>query len=202
MKSRDKIGLFGGSFDPIHNGHLILAQTAMEYAGLEHVYFIPTAFPPHKRTAVIAGFEDRLKMVELAITDNTRFEISLLEKKDDVSFTWESVMHFKDKGYDRKHVHLLIGGDSLREITRWRRPDLIFENSTIVAMKRPEYSMDCNLPREAAVIVFSEGANDISSTLVRSTVGEGGSIRNLVPDRVEQYISEKSIYLVQGEETK
>lgn len=200
VKSRDKIGLFGGSFDPIHNGHLILAQTAMEYVGLQRVYFIPTAFPPHKRTAVIADFDDRLKMVELAISDIPRFEISLLEKKADVSFTWESVMHFRDRGYDRNHIHLLIGGDSLREITRWRRPDLIFENSTIVAMQRPEYSVDCVLPREAAVIVFSEGANGISSTLVRSSIDEGNSIHHLVSEQVERFISMKSLYRTGGGE--
>ena len=201
MKSRDKIGLFGGSFDPIHSGHLILAQTAMEYVGLQRVYFIPTAFPPHKQTAVIAGFEDRLKMVDMAISDNPRFEISLLEKKAGISYTWESVIHFKDRGFDRKQIHLLIGGDSLMEITRWRRPDLIFENSTIVAMQRPGYSLDCELPREVAVIVFSEGANGISSTLVRRMVDEGGSIGYMVPDQVERYISEKSLYLTRGEET-
>jgi nicotinate-nucleotide adenylyltransferase len=202
LKKRDKIGLFGGSFDPIHNGHLILAKTAMEYAGLKRVYFIPTAFPPHKRTAVIAGFEDRVKLVELAISDKPRFELSLLEKKDGISYTWESVMHFKEKGFGRDQIHLLIGGDSLREITRWRRPDLIFEHSTIVAMQRPGYPMDCELPRDAAVIVFSEGVNNISSTLIRTTAAGAGSIGDLVPEQVERYIVDNSLYLSRGEETK
>ncbi len=200
MKSRDKIGLFGGSFDPIHTGHLILAQTALQYARLDRVFFIPTAFPPHKSSHVMSRFEDRVRMVELAIAGNEKFEISMLEKSDEVSFTWESVAWFAEKGYDREHLHLLVGGDSLLDMGSWRNPDVIFRNATIIAMPRPGYAPDMALPEGASVILISEGVNSISSTRIRALAASGGSLRYLVPPAVEEYIERHSLYIEGSEE--
>lgn len=200
MKNRDKIGLFGGSFDPIHTGHLILAQTAMQYARLDRVFFIPTAYPPHKSCHVMSRFEDRVKMVELAIAGNDCFELSMLEKSDEVSFTWESVSWFSGKGYDRQHLHLLVGGDSLQDMSSWRKPESIFSGATIIAMPRPGYGQDLALPGDAAVILINEGVNSISSTRIRELTAAGESLRYLVPPAVEEYIIRNSLYTDRLEE--
>lgn len=194
VSKREKIGLFGGSFDPIHAGHLIFAQLAMDYAGLERVFFIPTAVPPHKKTVSMTSFGDRRMMVQLAIADNPGFELSLLEKKDEPSFTYESVLFFGNKGYGREELHLLIGGDSLREISLWRKPEVIFKNATIVAMMRTGYDIADKIPQEASILLITESTNSISSSIIRKRIGEGRSIRYLVPDQVGEYIRAHDLY--------
>jgi len=194
VKIGDRIGLFGGSFDPIHTGHLILAQMALDYANLDKVYFIPTAVPPHKKTRKLTAIEHRMKMVELAIADNDGFEISLLEKKTEPSFTFESVLHFSSFGYDRAGIHLLVGSDSLGEMSTWREPDTIFRNATILAMKRPGHEIPAGVPREASVIMMTTGTNSISSSSIRDMVLKGRSVRYLVPRPVEEYIKANSLY--------
>ncbi|HMA77351.1 MAG TPA: adenylyltransferase/cytidyltransferase family protein, partial [Candidatus Krumholzibacteriaceae bacterium] len=88
MEIREKIGLFGGSFDPIHTGHMILAQRAVDFVSLDRVYFIPTENPPHKNNEALTDYKLRKKMVQLAIKDNDKFEISLFEESEDISFTY------------------------------------------------------------------------------------------------------------------
>jgi nicotinate-nucleotide adenylyltransferase len=194
VESNAKIGLFGGSFDPPHTGHLILAELAADFAGLEWVFFIPTAVPPHKRRTDLTPFEPRRRMVEIAIADNPRFEISLVENKVDVSYTYESVLSFRRRGLEREQIHLLVGGDSLGEISSWKHPDEIYRNATIVAMQRPGHPVTPALPEEAALIVVRSGSNTISSSEIRQRVRDGRSIRYLVPLAVEQFIREHGLY--------
>lgn len=194
MAARGKIGIFGGSFDPVHNGHMILAERAAEFIGLEKVMFIPTAKPPHKTVRKLTDFEIRRKMVELAIEDHERFELSLFEKKERVSFTFESVIYFKDKGYQREQLHLLLGGDSLGEISEWRNPEIIFKYSTIVSLNRPGYEGFTHLPEDAAVIIMDRGKTDISSTGIREFLRAGKAVSGMVPQKVERFIMERSLY--------
>lgn len=193
MKSLNKIGLLGGSFDPIHNGHLIMAQRALDFIGLDKVYFIPTALPPHKNNEELSDYKLRKKMVQLAIDDNDRFEISLYEEKDEISFTYESVLFFRDKGYDREHLHLLLGSDSTADIPNWKKPEIIYANATIVSMQRPGYALNA-VSEQAAVVVISTGGNSISSSEIRKLVKQGASIRYLVPREVELFITGNSLY--------
>jgi nicotinate-nucleotide adenylyltransferase len=194
MIVRRKIGLFGGSFDPIHTGHLILAEAARETAGLSTVYFIPTAVPPHKRRVSLSCFDMRMRMVELAIADNPAFELSLLEGKEEVSYTFESVLFFHEKGYGKEQIHLLIGSDSLEEIRSWKKPEIIFGHATIIALVRPDHRTVPPLPENAAVIILESGSNMISSSDIRRYVHAGRSIRYLVPAPVERFIAEQSLY--------
>ncbi len=194
VENKGRIGLFGGSFDPIHSGHLILAEAAADLAHLDTVFFIPTSNPPHKDSIVLSRFDDRKRMVELAISGNPRFRISEIEKKADVSYTADSVLHFREKGYGREQLHLLLGADSLKEIVGWKDPDEIFANATIIAMQRPGYAMVSPLPSGAAVIWMTGGSNTISSSNIRKLVAENRSIRYLVPVEVERYIEERSLY--------
>ena len=131
MAKQERIGLFGGSFDPIHTGHLILAQMAAGFAGLDRVLFVVTSIPPHKRDRTLSPFEDRIEMVRLAIEGNDLFELSLIEGSGGPSYTWESVLHYSNAGYEREQLHLLVGSDSLADMEKWRNPGVIFSNATI-----------------------------------------------------------------------
>ncbi len=194
MKNVERIGIFGGSFDPIHLGHLILAQSALDFVGLEVVYFTPTAVPPHKARAEMSDFGTRRRMVELAIEDNPRFELSLIESGERPAYTVETVMAFREKGLSREQIHLIIGSDSLEEINGWKDPQKIIDNATIVAMKREGVSEEPSLPENTALIMLSSSSNSISSSEIRRMVGEGKSIRYLVPEPVERFIREQGLY--------
>jgi len=194
MSNAGKIGLFGGSFDPVHNGHLILAERARDFAGLDKVLFIPTAVPPHKPRKGLSGLDSRRKMVELAIDDNEHFELSDFEMRKETSYTYQSVLHFRDKGYDREDLHLIVGTDSLAEMKDWKNPEVIFENCTVIALERDRDLVFEGIPPDAAIIVMSSGRNSISSTEIRNLVREGRSIRYLVPGKVERFILDNSLY--------
>lgn len=194
MTARDAIGLFGGSFDPPHTGHLILAERASDVLGLSRVLFIPTATPPHKDTRGLSPFEHRRRMTELAIAENDRFELSLVEEGDEPSFTWQTLERFADRGYDRERLHLIVGEDSLAEMNTWRRPDLICRLATIVAMRRTGAAGVLQPPADAAVVFLETGANAVSSTDIRRLVSDGRSIRYLVPAPVEAYIRTHGLY--------
>jgi nicotinate-nucleotide adenylyltransferase len=191
---RERIALFGGSFDPVHTGHLIAAQAAVNALALDRVLFIPTAVPPHKGGVALADFAMRAEMVELAIAGNPRFELSLVESRRTVSYTYRTVLTFVRRGYGRENIHLIIGSDSLTDVPEWRKPDIIFANVTIVVMARPGHERMPVLPPESAVIRLEKGRTAISSTDVRSLVREGKSIRYLVPEAVERYIARHALY--------
>jgi nicotinate-nucleotide adenylyltransferase len=194
VATRERIGLFGGSFDPIHTGHLILAQAAVNALALDRVLFIPTAVPPHKRREALTDFTTRVEMIERAIAGNRRFELSLVEAKRAVSYTYRTVLRFVREGYGRESIHLLIGSDSLEEIYEWRKPEMIFANATIVVMLRPGHERIPPLPPESALVRLAEGSNSISSSDVRDLVRDGKSIRYLVPDAVGRCIGRHALY--------
>ena len=194
VADHERIGLFGGSFDPVHTGHLILAQMAADFAGLSRVLFVPTSAPPHKAGLTISSFEDRIEMVRLAIEGNDLFELSLIEGSDGPSYTWESVLHYSRAGYGREQLHLLVGSDSLADMGKWRNPAAIFDNATIISMIRPGSAALPAPPAGAAVIILETGANTISSSGIRRRVREGRTIRYLVPAPVEQYIGDGGLY--------
>ena len=194
MAEAERIGLFGGSFDPVHTGHLILAQMAADFAGLDRVLFMPTAAPPHKTVRILSPFEERIAMVRLAIEGNDRFELSLLEGSEGPCYTWESVLHYSRAGYGREDLHLIVGSDSLRDMGKWRKPDVIFDNSTVISMTRPGSGELPAPPAGAVIMILEAGANTISSSGIRSRVRDGRTIRYLVPEQVERYIGDKGLY--------
>ncbi len=194
MGAEGKIGLFGGSFDPVHLGHLILAQRAADFVGLDRVFFIPTAMPPHKTTRKLTPFEIRREMLELALSDNDRFELSMIENGGSVSYTYETINQFSEKGYGREQLHLLVGSDSLSEIPTWKNPQIIFSKATIVAMHRPAYDPPDDFPDDSAIIMINTGCNNISSSEIRRLVSQDRSIRYLVPAAVEEYIIKNALY--------
>jgi len=194
MSDRNRIGIFGGSFDPIHLGHLILAEVTRDTLELEKVYFMPTAHPPHKEGVKLTDFDKRKRMVELAIESNPFFEMSLYEESDQAVFTYQTVLKFKEMGYTKGQLHLLIGSDSLNDMKHWKNPDVIFQNATVVALKRPRFEAVPDLPDGASVVWINRGSNSISATEIRELVRQGRSIRYLVPQSVERFIVEHSLY--------
>ncbi|NLG84473.1 MAG: nicotinate-nucleotide adenylyltransferase [Firmicutes bacterium] len=190
------IGLLGGTFDPIHLGHLVLAETARESFGLEKVIFMPAGQPPHKQRAVAAAHH-RLRMVEMAVADNPYFAVSTLEiDRPGPSYTVETVAALQR---DRPEAawYLIIGSDALAELPTWHEYRRLLELVHVLAAARP--GSELVLPPvlagwSAGITLIYPPAIDISSTAIRARARRGLSLRYLVPERVASYIREKGLY--------
>lgn len=197
--------LFGGSFNPIHHGHLIVARHAAEALGLGRVVLMPSATPPHKSTAGLAPAADRLKMCRLAVEGDPMFEVSDWEiQRDGPNYTLETIRHFRAQGYAADEVHWLIGMDSLHELGTWYRAAELVDECTIVTVARP----GAQHPTRAALCRSFTAAQadrllahivdgpqiDIASTEIRHRVMSGASIRYLLPEAVRIFIAERGLY--------
>ncbi len=197
-----RLGIFGGSFDPVHYGHLILAEQCREQCELDEVWFVPARQPPHKTARHLSPEKARLEMLELATAGHEAFRVSDIElRREGLSYTVDTLQQLHEEGPQRE-LFFLIGGDSLFDLPHWREPDRIAELATIVAVNRagrrlPERSELEQLlgPSLAARIkLVTMPAVDLSSTDIRARVQQGRSIRYLVPRAVEQYILEHGLY--------
>jgi nicotinate-nucleotide adenylyltransferase len=201
--SRPALGLFGGTFDPPHFGHLVVAQEAAELLGLERVWFLPAGQPPHKRGQVISPLADRLRMVELAIGDNSRFELSRDDcERAEPSFTVDLLRRLRAKLGRTTELFFLVGMDSLLELQTWREPERVLELCTLVAVTRPGHpapdlaAVEAQLAGSSRRIRLLETPGvDVSSTDLRARVAAGRPIRYLVPDAVRHYITAAGLYL-------
>ena len=196
-----RIGVLGGTFDPVHLGHLILAETARDTLRLDIVYFVPAADPPHKHGQVIAPAADRLAMLEMALADNPNFRISLIDlERPGPHYTADMVelMHGQMKSGDE--LWFLMGLDSVIDFPNWHEPERIRSVARLAAATRPGYEIDWK-PLEAALPGISHEVTllpmpgvSIASNNLRRRVQHGGSIRYLVPECVRQYILEHGLY--------
>jgi nicotinate-nucleotide adenylyltransferase len=188
-----KIGIYGGSFDPIHNGHLITAQAVKEMRGLDKILFIPSYISPHKQDVVTSDAKHRVNMIELAIEGVPYFEYSDSElKREAVSYTIDTIRELKKK-YD--YIELIIGYDNIFKFHTWREPDEILHLAKLVVLRRK-----LNLPRgkqnrfyRAAVFVKSPFIQ-ISGSVIRKRVRENQPVNFLVPDKVRDYIIQHNLY--------
>jgi len=191
-----RVGLFGGTFDPIHLGHLIAAEQVREGVSLDKVIFIPAANPPHKLKRIVSSFENRLRMLELAIEGNSHFEVDEIESRlGDMSFTVNTLRFYRQKHPDWD-LFFLIGMDNLLELETWREPEEILKLCRLVVFTRPGFGgLDKVKPDISAEIIYKEiTAVDIAASVIRQRVRNGRSIKYLVPGRVEDYIRENGLY--------
>jgi len=195
------IGVIGGTFDPIHTGHLIIAQEAHTRLGLDSVVFVPAGQPPHKLECAITDPEHRFEMVRLAIADNAHFSVSRIDlDREGPCYTVDTIGLLQRKWGANTRIYFMIGADSLSELPGWRQPERLLRLCQVVAVARPGYQMDLRaldrlLPGAASLIQLLDAPTlDISSTGVRRRVAEGLAIRYLVPTTVERYILENRLY--------
>lgn len=188
-----KVGIFGGTFDPIHHGHLITAQSVKELRSLDKIIFIPAFISPHKQHAKASSAEHRLNMIKLALDEIPFFECSDFEiKQQTISYTIDTLREFK-KFYDE--IDLIIGYDNIFQFHTWKQPDEILKLSNVIVLKRKSsHPLDfIDKYVEAATFVQTRGI-EISATDIRNRVHQGLPIHYLVPAIVENYIYENNLY--------
>lgn len=195
-----RVGLMGGTFDPIHMGHLILAEQARERFALERVLFVVAAIPPHKLEGSVTEVVHRLEMTRLAVADNDSFECSTIEiERAGPSYTVDTVRQVLELYGPDSALYVLLGADEGRDLTKWREPYEIARLARIVIANRPGLPAGDvieSLPKDLAsgIIPLDMPGVDISSTDLRERVRSGRSIRYLVPRAVEDYIWSKGLY--------
>lgn len=194
-----KVGLFGGTFDPPHIGHLIVAHDAMHALRLDRIVFVPAASPPHKPAAEVTSAEHRVRMLELAVAGNVRFGIDRIElDRPGPSYTVDTLkaLHARDAGVEWT---LLVGADQFDEFATWRSPDEIRRLARIAVLSRAGTTGTATTagvsPADRQVDVTRI---DISSTALRERVASGRPVRYLVPDDVASYMIEHRLYSRNG----
>jgi nicotinate-nucleotide adenylyltransferase len=190
-----RIGVFGGTFNPPHLGHLIVAESAREALNLNTVLFIPSASPPHKSSRSLVDAECRIEMVKLAVSGNPSFQASDIEiQRGGRSYTVDTLRGLSAL-YPRAELYLLIGIDNLLELHTWKEPEEIFGLSEVVAVNRPGYdSADIRKDYLRRVTFLRYPNIDISSSEIRRKAKMGKSIKYLVPSAVESYILKHGAY--------
>lgn len=197
-----KKGIMGGTFDPVHKGHLALAACACQELGLEEVLFIPSKNPPHKMGRIVSPEKDRMRMVQLAIQGEDRFAFCGVElEREGMTYTVDTLSLLHKREPDTRW-HFIMGADSLLEIGKWRNPGEILRLSALVAAVR-DGSDQSVLERQrkdlenrfgGEIFLLSMDRIDISSTAIREAVRQEKDIREWVPEPVADYIKEQGLY--------
>jgi nicotinate-nucleotide adenylyltransferase len=186
-----KIGILGGTFNPIHIGHLILAEEAREKLELDKIIFVPAYLPPHKDNSDIADARHRYTMVKLAIKTNRYFSLSDIEiKRDGRSYTIDTMKEFK-KVYPKDELYFIIGSDLLKYLDEWKDLGDIIKMVKFITVTRPGYPLE-KIPSYITTVAIR--AVDVSAFEVRKAIKEDRSFRYLVPERVLNYINKYGLY--------
>lgn len=199
-----KLGLFGGSFDPVHRGHLVLAESCADQAGLDAVWFVPTANQPLKPQGPSASGTDRLAMLRLALADKPCYVASDIElRRGGVSFTIETLESIRDE-QPTAELYFLMGADSLADFPTWHRPADILRLATPLVVRRagtaePDFGVLAPLVAEARLdriqmCQVEMPAVPIASSQIRTLVATGGDWRKMVPPGVADYITRHRLY--------
>ena len=201
-----RLGIFGGTFDPVHFGHLALAEECLAAANLDELWLVPAASPPHKGGKKLSRFDQRKEMLELAIAGNEKFKVEPMEAdRPGPSFTIDTLEEIQ-KRKPNDELFLIIGGDSALEFSTWKDPAKIASLATIIVRIRPgvimptEQEFISRLGKELGVppkVIFVSGPPylDVSSSLLKERVSNNKSVRYLLPRAVEVYIQQKKLYL-------
>ena len=195
MAQKKKIGILGGTFDPIHLGHLVLAEQVKERLKLDQVIFIPCLRSPHKTRQRLSPAKVRFRMTQLAVEGNPSFSVSDIElKRKGLSYTVDTLRELKEL-HPRSQVYFLTGSDVVHELDAWKHPEQIFRLAKVVIATRPGFDDFDRRNRFAKKsIVAPITGIDVSSSEIRRRVKKGKSIKYLIPSRVEDYIKKKKLY--------
>jgi nicotinate-nucleotide adenylyltransferase len=199
-----RLGIFGGSFDPIHYGHLLIAEICREQCTLEEVWFVPAAVPPHKQGQNLASPSQRVEMLRLAISGHSNFRVATIElDRGGVSYTLETLQEIRQQQPDAE-LFLLMGADSLKDLPTWREPRQICELAVPIIVRRfgspePRYDLLANVVDAERLREFEEfqvemPVVDFSSRDIRRRVSQKRSIRYQTPRAVEKYIETQGLY--------
>ncbi len=198
-----RLGVLGGTFDPVHLGHLIIATEAQISLHLDKVIFVPAGQPWLKAKRHITEANHRLAMLQAAVASNPRFTISTQEiERSGPSYAVDTLSSLRQEIGSEDSLYFIAGLDAIAELPKWREPNKLIELCRLVGMKRPGYveldlkALEREIPGVSDDIILINGTQvDISSSEVRRRVREGISIRYLVPEAVGEYIREKGLYL-------
>jgi nicotinate-nucleotide adenylyltransferase len=212
-----RIGILGGTFNPIHNAHLRIAEESRDLFNLDRVIFIPAWTPPHKPTVGELSFADRLEMVRLAVADNAAFVVSDMEgERGGRSYSVDTLRELGAR-HPEDELFFIIGADSFHDIANWHRYEEIFRLANVICVQRPGSTIDslakalpvaltCEFCYDSAARCLNHNSGhavhaldgvllDISSSHIRELAAAGRSIRYLLPESVEHYIKEKRLYI-------
>lgn len=201
---KNKIGILGGTFDPIHFGHLFIAQTALDRLGLNKIIFIPTGKPPHKKERLITDSYNRIDMLNLATKSNPQFEISFIEiNRDKTSYTIDTIKELQLNYGEDTDIYFITGTDAFIDIETWKEYKELLSIAKFIVMTRQILNSEL-LDEKIELFIKKYGANitkieiptlDISSTDIRRRMKEGNSIKYLLPESVEKYILKNRLYI-------
>jgi len=193
-----KVCLFGGTFDPPHLGHLIIAQTIFEVENFDQIVFVPAYQPPHKKGLKISPFDKRLEMLNIAIKENPNFVISELEiQRKGLSYSIDTIMEYKKQNnLNSEDLFYLLGSDSLKHFKKWKNPKMIIDECRVVVAIRPGFRPS-DIPNWilAKIHFASIPRIEISSTAIRERWTEDKTIRYMVTESVWQYINKNKLYI-------
>ena len=202
VTAEKRIGVLGGTFEPIHMAHLVIAQAALDEGHVDKVLFVPAGLPWMKSRRKISPVAARVRMVELALHGNPGFEISLVDvRRKGPSYTVETLEELKKKYPHGTRFYLIVGADSVREMPQWYQSKKLIRLCRILAFRRPGYNelelgwVESELPGILKSIKWLKAPiMDISATELRRRATRGGSLRYLVPEAVREYIEKEGIY--------
>ena len=200
--SRRRVGILGGTFDPIHYGHLVVAEDCWAQLGLDEVLFVPAGTPPHKRGRAISPAADRVEMVSRAIAGNPHFRLSRVDvDRPGASYSVEMVARLRHDLGDDASIFFIVGRDALADLPLWREPARLADLCRIVAVNRPGYPpldlrrLESAIPDASARILQLEVPElSISASNLRQRVREGRPITYMTPDAVIEYIQQHGLY--------
>ena len=194
LRRRRAIGIMGGTFAPIHHGHLVAASEVMDVSGLDQVVFVPAAVQPFKASRRVTSAEHRYLMTVIATASNPRFAVSRVDiDRGGTTYTIDTLADLAQE-YPDSDFYFITGADALAQIAQWKNADKLFEQAHFIGVTRPGHNLsDPGLPRES-VSLLEVPAMAISSTDCRSRVEDGKPVWYLVPDGVVQYINKYGLY--------
>lgn len=220
-----RIGLFGGTFNPIHLGHVQVIREVKTGFGLDRIFIIPSALPPHKKPGSVVDAEDRLEMIRLAFSNDPNYVVSDVElKRSGPSYTIDTVRHFTFNSPGNEKFYLIVGLDAFLEVHTWKSYEDLFHLISFIVMSRTIKGEKSTKPglkslenyvnsmiskgytfspaqssyiheKKQSIFIFNVTPVDISSTMIRKHIKNGSPVKHLVPKTIEDYITAKGLYL-------